>query len=90
MFNFQLSFTDPVDELVRGVRHVVVDDVLDVGNVETAGRHGGGHQDLEPALGEVCEGLLPLPLGAVAVDAGRGHVLGRQVGGQVVSAGFLL
>ena len=79
-----------MNELVCRVRHVVVDDVLDVGNVEPAGRHGGGHQDLEPALGEVCEGLLPLPLGAVAVDAGRGHVLCRQVGGQVVSAGFLL
>ena len=76
--------------LVHLVGHVVVDDVLDVGNVEPAGRHGGGHQDFKPALGEVCEGLLPLPLGAVAVDAGGGHVLCRQVSGQVVSAGFLL
>ena len=79
-----------MNELVCRVRHIVVNDMLDVGNVQTAGRHGGGHQDLKPALGEVCKGLLPLSLGAVAVDAGGGHVLCRQVGGQVVSAGFLL
>ena len=57
-------------ELIGGVRKVVVDDMLDLGNVQTPGGDCGGYENLEPAVSEVGQGLLPLPLGPVPVDAG--------------------
>ena len=57
-----LRLTYAVDVLVAVIWHVVVDDVGDVGDVEAAGSHGGGHQDGLVAGTEVVQSLLPLPL----------------------------
>ncbi len=70
-----------MDELVGCVGEVVVDHVLDLGNVKSSGGDSGGYEDPEPALGEVCERLLPLPLRSVPVDAGGQKIFSRQVGG---------
>ena len=79
-----------MDELVGGVGEVVVDHVLHLGNVQPSGGDSGGHEDLETALSEVSERLLPLPLRPVPVDAGGQKILSGQVGGQVVCAGLFL
>ena len=59
---------DAVDEVVRGIGHVVVDDVRDVGDVDAAGGDVGGDQDAVLAVGEALEGGGALGLRAVAVD----------------------
>ena len=51
-----------MDVLVAVIWHVVVDDVSDIGDVEAAGSHGGGHQDGLVPGPEVVQGLLSLPL----------------------------
>lgn len=79
-----------MDKLVGGVREVVIDDVLHLRNVQPSGGDGGSYENLEPALSEVCESLLPLPLCSVPVDAGGQKILSGQVGGQVVCAGLFL
>ena len=61
--------TDAVDVGVGGVGHVVVDDVRDTVNVETArGDVGGDHDGEVPGL-ETVQGLLALSLRAIAVQA---------------------
>ena len=79
-----------MDVLVHLVRHVVVDDVLDQGDVQTSPGHGGSHQDGEFPGGEVGQSLLSLALGSVPVDAGGGVTLSGEVGGQVVGRGLFL
>ena len=79
-----------MDILVHFVGHVVVDDVLDQGDVQTSPGHGGSHQDWIFPGGEVSQSLLPLPLGSVPVDAGSGVTFSREVGSQVVSSGIFL
>ena len=79
-----------MDILVHFVRHVVVDDVLHQGNVQSSPGHGGSHQDGKLPGGEVGQSLLPLSLGSVPVDAGGGVALAREVGGQVVGGGLFL
>ena len=59
-----------MDVLVDVVRHVVVDDVHDVLDVEASGGDAGGHEDGHAAGLKVCQRLLALGLQAVAVDAG--------------------
>ena len=84
------KLTNPVDEFISAVGHVVVDDVLDLGNVEASGSDCGGNHDLVFTLSEVSQSFLPLPLGSVSVDAGGGQALPRQVGGQIVSTCLFL
>ena len=67
--------TLPVDILLHVGRHVEVHDVLDVVDVEAAGRHRRRHDDRRLADLEPAECLLPLPLGPVAVDAGDWEAL---------------
>ena len=59
-----------MDVLVDVVRHVVVNDVHDVLDVETPGGDAGGHEHGHAAGLEVGQGLLALRLQAVPVDAG--------------------
>ena len=79
-----------MDILVHFVRHVIVDDVLDQGNVQASPGHGGSHQDWIFPGGEVSQSLLPLTLSSVPVDAGGGVTFSREVGSQVVSRGLFL
>ena len=79
-----------MDILVDLVRHVVVDDVLDQGDVQTSPGHGGSHQDWIFPGGEISQSFLPLTLSSIPVDAGGGVAFSREVGGQVVSSGLFL
>ena len=79
-----------MDEFISTIWHVVVDHVLDLGNIQTSGSDCSGHQDLVFTLSEVSQSFLPLSLGPVSVDAGGGHALPGQVGRQVVSRSLFL
>ena len=70
--------------LVDGLGQVVVDDVLDVVDVETARGHRRRHDDLALGGAEVAERLLALALQPIAVY-GRGRValLGEEEGQHV-------
>ena len=60
--------TDAVDISVGGVGHIVVDDVRDAVDVETARRNIGGDHDAEVSSLEAAQRLFALPLRAVAVQ----------------------
>ena len=79
-----------MDILVHLVGHVVVDDVLDQGDVQSTPSHGGSHQDWIFPGGEVSQSLLSLTLSSVPVDTGSGVTFSREVGSQVVSRGLFL
>ena len=68
-----------VDLLVLGA--LVVDDVGDVVDVDAAGGHVGGHQDVHLVVAEGAQGLLAGPLAEVAVQGPGGETAGAQVVG---------
>ena len=57
-----------MDEVIGGVRQIVVDDVCDVLHVNTARRDVGCDKDAMLAVGEALERRRPLRLGAITVD----------------------
>ena len=65
---------------------IVVEHVVNLGHVDAAGQHVGGHQHLQPAGAEVLQGLAALGLGAVRVDGVGGNADGSQSAGAVVGA----
>ena len=60
--------SDAMDVGVGGVGHVVVDDVRDAVNVETARRNVGGDHDVEVSRFETVKRALALSLRAVAMQ----------------------
>ena len=76
--------TDTVDVVVDVGGQIVVDDVGDVGDIQTTGGDGGGDKDGAAAGPEEVEGALTLALSAVAVDGGGGEALVEQEVGQGV------
>ena len=60
---------DAVDVRVGSVGHVIVNNVRDALNIETARRNVGGDHDVEVPAFETVQGVLALPLCAVAVQA---------------------
>lgn len=80
------STTDTVDVVVNVRREIVVDDVGDVGNVETTSGDGSSDHDGRAARTERSESLFAFALGAVTVDRGSGEVgcheeVGEDIGG---------
>lgn len=67
--------TDTVDIVIDVGGQIVVDDVSDVGDIETTGRDSSRNQDGAAAVPEVLESTLTLALGAVTVDGRGGEVL---------------
>ena len=59
---------NPVDVVVNVARKVVVDNLRDVGDVQTTTSNIGGTHDGSVAALEAAEGILALPLGLVAVN----------------------
>lgn len=57
--------TDLMHVLVNVGRQVKVDDVCDIGNIQTTGSDRSGHQDGSLARAEGLESILALALGAV-------------------------
>ena len=60
------------------LRHVVVDDVAHVGDVQPARGDVGGDEHFEAAVAEAAQGLLALALGAVRVEDRHGVIVPLQ------------
>ncbi len=75
---------DAVDVGLLVVGSLVVDDVGDVGDVDTARGHVGGHQHVDLARAERAQCLLPGTLAEIAVDGGGGEAAFAQVVGDLL------
>ena len=60
--------TNSVNVFIHFSRHVVIDDVVDAGNVEAASSDSGGDKNRLTASPEVVQSLFPLPLSETAGD----------------------
>ena len=80
--------TGPADAMhvrLGVVRNIEIDDVADSLHVQAAGRHVGGHQDIELAVLQARDGALALGLGDIAVErragmTARGQPFGKFIG----------
>ena len=77
---------DPVDVLLGILGHVVVDDVLDIGNVQAASSNIGGHQEIERARAEIGHDAIALALAEVAMDSLGGDAGRLELSGETVDA----
>jgi len=77
---------DPMDVILGGVRHVVVDHVRDSFDVEPARRDVGGDQNLHPPAPQVSEGALALALAAIAVQRGNRMPTALEIASKLVRA----
>lgn len=59
---------DPVNIILGVLRHIVIDDVANLGDIEPASSYIGGHQHLKPPIPEAAQSLLALTLGAIRVE----------------------
>jgi hypothetical protein len=77
--------TDAMDVIVDVTGEIIVDDVGDVGDVQTTGGDSGCNHDRSLTSPEGVQGVLTLPLGAVTVNGGGGHVVTVQEVAQHIS-----
>ena len=75
-----------MDILLHVSGQVKVDDVLDVGDVETSSRYSSGHDDRSLASLEPAESLFSLSLTPVTMNAGDWEPLAVEEVVQLVSA----
>ena len=85
------SAADAMDEVIRSLRQIEVDDVRHAINVYAAGSHVGGNQYAVTTITETGQRLIALILGTISVhsdrlDAGSGQAFGQPVG-TVLGAG---
>merc|ERR1719339_882741 len=78
------SSTDPVYILVHIIRHVIVDDMGNIGDVKPSSSHCSRHQDWLVSCAEIEQCFLPLSLKPVPMDTGSWQALSREVGGEEV------
>jgi hypothetical protein len=76
---------DAVDVHLGVGRHVHVDDGGQVGNVQPARRHVGGHQHRAAAVGKLHQHLVALALLQLAIQRQRAEALGLQHAHQVAA-----
>jgi hypothetical protein len=69
----------PMDVILGVTGQVVIDDMGDMVDVQTAGGDIGGDQDIEFTLAELVDGLFALGLRAAAMDLGRLDALFLQL-----------
>ena len=69
---------NPVDVVVNVAGKVVVDNLRDVGDVQTTGSNICGAHDGSVAALEAAEGILTLSLGLVAMNGAGGEALGAE------------
>lgn len=78
------STTDAVDVVVNIRGKIVVDDVGDVGNIETTSSHSSSDKDGATSISEELESALTLTLGSVTVNgSGREVLVDEEVGERV-------
>lgn len=70
--------TDTMNVVINVGGEIVVDNVGDVGNIQTTGSNSSGNQDRALAIAEKLEGTLTLTLGTITVNRGGGEVLVDQ------------
>ena len=70
--------TYSVNVFIHLGRHVVIDDVIDAGNVKAARSDSGGDKNRLAACPEVVQSLFPLPLESVSMYGGGGKSLPGQ------------
>src|ERR1700688_1899342 len=80
------SSADAVDEIFGHFRQVIINDVGDVFNVNTARREVGGYQNAIASLLKSSEGGGTLRLRAVAVNHGRREALAVKVVGDALGS----
>jgi hypothetical protein len=76
--------TDSVHIVVHVGRKIIVDNVGDVGDIETTSRDGSSHQDRAATVAEELKSTFTLTLGSVSVDGGSREVLVDEEIGQRV------
>lgn len=76
------STTDTVDVVVDVGGQVVVDDVLNIGDIQTSSSDSSGHKDWAASSTEHLQSTLTLALGTITVDGGRWEALVDEVIGE--------
>ena len=69
---------DAMDVVVNVAGQIIVDDMGDVGNVESTGSYGRSYHDWSPTSSKGLKGHLSLALGTVTVDGRSGEVVAHQ------------
>ena len=67
--------TYSVNVFIHLGRHVVINNVVDAGNVEAARSDSGGDKNRLAASPEVVQSFFPLPLESISMDGGGGKSL---------------
>ncbi len=80
--------SDAMNVRIRRVGHVVVDDVRDAVDVESARGNVGGDHDGEVSSFETVQGLLALSLGAITVQGGDTKTRVRDLPRHFIGAMF--
>ena len=75
---------NPVNVIFRMLRHVVIDHMADIRNVQPARRDIRGHEHFIPAVAKAFERLLAFLLGAVGMQHRHGVVCALQSDGRAV------
>src|SRR5437867_4126867 len=70
--------SDAVNIIVSIVWYVVIDDMRNISDVDPAGCHVGGHQDLIVVLAKAVQGFLALTLGATRMNPSHPEALEFQ------------
>ncbi|CAH0053234.1 unnamed protein product [Clonostachys solani] len=78
------STTNTVDVVVNVSRQVIVDDVGDIGDIETTGSNCSGNEDGAASISEEFEGTLTFTLGTITVNGGGREVLVNEEIGERV------
>merc|ERR1719320_2136914 len=78
------STTYSVHVLVHIIRHVVVNNVSHPWNIQSSGSNSSSYQDWHSTHSEIIQGLLPLSLQPITMDACGWQPFTRQIRGQEV------
>ncbi|VUC19933.1 unnamed protein product, partial [Clonostachys rosea] len=78
------STTDTVNIVVDVSGEVIIDDVGDIGDIETTCSNGSGNEDGAASISEEFKGTLTFTLGTITVNGGGGEVLVNEEVGERV------
>lgn len=73
-----------MDVVINVSRQVIVDNVCDIGDIETTGSNGSGNEDGAASISEEFQGTLTFTLGTITVNGGGREVLVNEEIGERV------
>lgn len=82
------SATNPVHVVIELVRKVEVDNVNDVGNIQTTSSNAGGNQNRSSSIPEGSQSVLAFTLASVSVDRRSHEIVSAKLVLQHVSISF--